>query len=107
MNIFKNIPISRKLVIIQAVTATAALVICCSIFVAIGISVFRSSAEKKMLSIARIVGANSVSALIFMDSEADSVILHKLQQETDIIDAIVLDRRGKVFASYYRHGAAR
>jgi signal transduction histidine kinase len=75
--------------------------------VIIGVATFKSATERKIQSIAKIVGASSVSPLVFMDQDADSVILHKLSQETDIIDAVMLDRKDKVFAAYYRQGAAR
>jgi signal transduction histidine kinase len=104
MATYRNISIRKKLIIIQSATAFLALVICCTIFVINGVQTFRSSAERKMQSVARIVGANSVSPLLFMDAEADSTILSKLHQEMDILDAVVLDKRGKVFAAYYKEG---
>ncbi len=107
MEKFSNISIRKKLILLQATTAFIALIICCSLFVFNGIATFRLSAQRKMQSIARIIGANSVSALMFMDQDADSVLLYKLHQETDIIDAVVLDKKGQVFASFYRPGAPR
>jgi signal transduction histidine kinase len=104
MGKFNNIPIRKKLVIIQTVTAFVSLLICCIIFVTVGVTIFKSAAERKMQSIAKIVGANSVSPLLFMDQDADSVILRKLSEETDIVDAIVFDKKNKPFASYYRPG---
>jgi signal transduction histidine kinase len=106
MKKFNDISIRNKLVIIQATTAFLALVVCCALFVVNGIGTFRSSTERKMESLARIVGSNSVSALVFMDPQADSAILRKLSQETDIVDAMVFDKKGKLFASYKRDGPA-
>lgn len=101
---YKNISIRKKLIIIQSTTAFLALLICCSVFVVNGVETFKSSAERKMQSVARIVGANSVSPLLFMDAAADSNILDKLHGEPDILDAVVLDKTGKYFAAYYKPG---
>ena len=106
MQRFSNISIRKKLIIIQASTALLALVICCTIFVINGVQTFKASTQKKMYSIARIVGANAVSPLQFMDQDAAAGILHKLNQESDIHDAIVLDKKGAIFARYSRDTTA-
>ena len=102
MSRINNISIRNKLIIIQAATAFIALLICCSIFAYSGINTFKSTAVRKAYSIARIAGANSISALIFMDQDAANKTLGKLNNEPDIQDAVLLDKNGRVFAKYSR-----
>jgi signal transduction histidine kinase len=102
MNAINNISIRNKLIIIQSVTAFIALLICCSIFAFIGIRSFETAAVRKTYSIARILGANSVSPLQFLDQEVANKILDKLNNETDIQEAVLFDRNGRVFSMYSR-----
>src|ERR1051325_5660961 len=100
---FKDITIRRKLVIIQGGTAFIVVLLCCVFFVVNAVRTFRDSAVRKMYSVARIVGENSVSPLLFVDEDAANKILLNLDKESDIMDAVVLDNNGKVFARYTRH----
>ncbi len=102
MTRLNNISIRNKLIIIQAATAFIALLLCCSIFAYNGIKTYESASVRKTYSIARIVGANSISALVFMDQEAAAKTLEKMNGEPDIQDAILFDKRGRVFAKYSR-----
>jgi signal transduction histidine kinase len=104
MSRYKNISIRNKLIIIQAATAFIAVLICCVFFVLNDIKTIKASAEKKMHSIARIVGENAVAPLLFVDQDAASQILLKLNKEPDIREAEVLDKKGKIFARYTRAG---
>ncbi|MES2703300.1 MAG: ATP-binding protein [Bacteroidota bacterium] len=98
MGILRNISIRNKLITIQAVTALMALLICCSLFVFIGINTFRTSTVRKMYSIARIAGDNSASALQFMDQEAAHAVLVNLGREPEIKEAVLLDKKGAIFS---------
>ncbi len=102
MRNINNISIRNKLIIIQATTAFIALLICCSIFAYNGIKTFEESSVRKTYSIARIVGEGSASALAFMDQEAANKTLEKLSSEPDIQEAVLIDKKGKVFARYSR-----
>jgi signal transduction histidine kinase len=99
MSTLKNISIRNKLITIQAVTALVGLLICSALFVFIGINTFKKSTVGKMYSIARIVGESSVAPLQFMDQDAAHRVLVNLNHETDIKEAILLDKRGVVFAN--------
>ncbi|HXH18956.1 MAG TPA: PAS domain S-box protein, partial [Chitinophagales bacterium] len=101
---FKDISIRSKLIFIQSATAFIAVLLCCAFFVFEEIKTFKASAVRKMYSVARIAGDNSVSPLLFMDADAATAILQSLSKEPDIVDAVLLDKTGKVFARYTREG---
>ena len=107
MSKFNNISIRNKLIIIQSATALIALVICCSIFVFNGIATFKGSTVRKMFSIAHIVGDNSVAPLMFVDQDAAKKTLQNLSKEPDVLNAMILDKSGNVFAAYTRPGASK
>ncbi len=104
MQSFKNISIKNKLILIQSVTAFFAILICSVIFVINDISTFKESSVRKMYSIARIVGDNSASALVFTDQESANKVLHRLDKEPDIKGALIIDKTGKDFGKYARAG---
>src|SRR5690349_20888680 len=102
MTAFKNLSIKNKLIIIQTVTAFIVVLVCCIFFVINDIRTFKESASRKIYSLARIAGENAVSALVFMDQDAATQILSKLNKEPDIVEAVILDKNGKLFARYSR-----
>ena len=97
--------IKNKLIIIQTATAFIVVLVCCMFFVFNDIRTFKDSAKRKMYSLARIVGENATSTLVFLDQDAATQILMKLNKEPDIVQAAVLDKNGKLFARYIKHQA--
>lgn len=104
MTWFKNLSIRNKLILIQTTTAFFAVLICCIFFVFNDIRTFKESGKRKLFSLARIVGENSISTLVFFDQDAATQLLSKLNKEPDIAEAILLDKNGKLFA---RHSMAQ
>lgn len=102
MTRFKNLSIKNKLIVIQTVTAFIVVLVCCLFFVLNDIRTFKESAERKIYSLARIAGENALSALVFIDQDAATQILSKLNKEPDIVQGIILDKNGKLFARYSR-----
>ncbi|HEY8896620.1 MAG TPA: ATP-binding protein [Niastella sp.] len=102
MNRFKNLSIKNKLIIIQTATAFIVVLICCIFFVLNAIQTFKDSAERKIYSLARVVGENAGSTLVFLDQDAATGILANLGKEPDITQAAILDRYGKLFARFSR-----
>jgi signal transduction histidine kinase len=102
MSGFKNLSIKNKLIIIQTATAFIVALICCIFFVLNDIRTFKDSGKRKMYSLARIVGENTIPTLVFLDPDAATQILSKLNKEPDITEAIVLDKNGNLFARYAR-----
>ncbi|THU34035.1 HAMP domain-containing protein [Niastella caeni] len=98
----KNASIKQKLIVIQTITAFIVVLVCCVFFVVNDIKTFKDAAVRKMYSLARIVGESAVSTLLFIDQDAASQILMKLNKEPDILEAAILDNNGKLFAKYAR-----
>ena len=101
---FGNFSIKQKLIFIQATTAFLAVLLSAAIFVINDIKIFKESAIRKMGSVIRIVGDNSLSSLQFGDNKTANELLLNLDKELDIKDAAVLDSSGAVFARYTRQG---
>jgi len=99
---FKNYSIKNKLIIIQTATAFIVVLVCCIFFVLNDIRTFKDSAKRKMYSLTRIVGENAVPTLVFLDQDAATQILMKLNKEPDIALASIFDKNGKLFARYSR-----
>ncbi|MCS3795039.1 ATP-binding protein [Niastella sp. OAS944] len=100
MTWFKNLSIKNKLILIQTTTAFIVVLICCIFFVLNDIRTFKESGKRKLFSLARIVGENAISTLVFFDQDAATQILSKLNKEPDISEAILLDKNGKLFAKH-------
>jgi signal transduction histidine kinase len=96
----KNLSIKNKLILIQIITAFIVVLVCCIFFVFNDIRTFKESAGRKIYSLARIAGENALSTLVFMDQDAATQILSKLNKEPDIVQAVILDKDGKLFARY-------
>lgn len=77
-----------------------AVIICCGFFVYNDIKVFKESSVSNKQSIAEVVGINAASALEFADEVAAHDMLHKLESNSSILNAVILDKDGKVFARY-------
>lgn len=101
---FKNISIRKKLIIIQTTTAFVAVLLCCSFFLWNEMTVFKNSSIDNKYSLAKIIGVNSVSPLLFMDKDAANKILVNLNENVTILNAAILDKTGKEFAGYSKKG---
>lgn len=101
----KNISIKNKLVLMQVFTSALVLGICITAFVLIDIKGFKDRKETTSIAIAQMIGFNSISALEFLDNTAANKSLSELKGQTDILNASILDKNGKVFASYTKAGS--
>ena len=68
--------------------------------VSIEIDRFHSSLKREITTLARVTGYNSLSALMFHDTDSASKTLAALRTEPRIIQAGIWDLDGKLFASY-------
>jgi PAS domain S-box-containing protein len=101
----RNISIKNKLVLMQVFTSALVLGICITAFVLIDIKGFKDRKAISSIAIAQVVGFNSVSALEFLDNHAAEKILSELSVQKDLLNATILDKKGKVFASYTKPGS--
>ena len=101
----RNISIKNKLVLMQVFTSAFVLGICITAFVLIDIKGFKDRKVVSSIAIAQVVGFNSVSSLEFLDNASANKILSELKVQNDILNANILDKKGKVFASYTKKGS--
>ncbi len=103
-HLFKDLSFQKKLIVIQLVIAMAIIGLFI-IFQVIADQVeFHRTVNQRLQSSANIVGANSIPALVFLDSEAAEEILSSLKSEPGILNAWIFDTQQILFASYAQTG---
>ena len=100
-----NISIKNKLILGLVLTSVTILVLCCIAFVVTDIKAYKERKISSTLAIAQVIGSNNISAIQFLDNDAAKKKLDELTVEPDILNAAILDKQGKIFASYTRKGA--
>ncbi|HDP67017.1 MAG TPA: PAS domain S-box protein [Candidatus Marinimicrobia bacterium] len=99
---FQTLSIRHKLIAIQLMIAVAVI----GMFIIVQLIAdqikFRNEITEKLKFTANIVGANSIPALDFLDTEAATEILSSLRSEPDIVNAWIFDAGENLFASYAR-----
>lgn len=89
----------------QVFTSVLVLGICITAFVLIDIKGFKDRKVMSSLSISKLAGFNNISALEFLDNEAATENLSGLKTQEDILNATILDNKGRVFASYAKQAS--
>ena len=102
----KNLPIARKLTRMNMAVSGAALLIACAGFVTYDVVSFRRNFQNYLSSQARIVEANSVTALLFDDPDSARRTLGALASSSNIRSATILTPEGRTFATSSRDPAA-
>lgn len=98
---FRDISIKNKLVFMQVFTSVIVLSLCFAAFVLYHIKDYRERKANSMISLAQVIGTNSISAIQFQDNEVAKNILSDLRKVTpEVINACILDADNKVFAKY-------
>ncbi|MDB5013654.1 MAG: Signal transduction histidine kinase [Daejeonella sp.] len=101
----RNISIKNKLVLMQVFTSVLVLGLCFTAFVVSDIRGYKERKVNSTISIARVIGSNSISSLKFLDDAIIKDILENLQNvERDVINATIVDATGNQFASYTKPG---
>jgi len=101
---FRDLSIKLKLITIQLVTTLFILVFFVGIYLYTQYHQYETRAFSRMSTLADILGSNSISALLFFDNEAAAEVLESLETQPDILNAMIYDHNGEVFARYDRHG---
>ncbi|MGI8772929.1 MAG: ATP-binding protein [Acidobacteriaceae bacterium] len=83
-----------------------ALLLACVAFFSYDLVSFQRSLIRSLAAETRIVGSNSVSALLFNDQEAAQTTLAALSSSPDILGAAIVTNDGKIFAEYRSHGGS-
>ncbi len=81
--------------------------LCFAAFVATDIKGYKERELKNITSIAQVTGANSISAIQFLDNDAAQKTLLNLESvQEEILNASILDKNGNVFATTTKKGNA-
>lgn len=96
----RNISTTKKLIIIQLVTAISVLVLSLIGFIVSDIYQYKELKLRNLLGVANIIGTNSSSAIIFYDNIAGQELLDDLRYQPDIIAGTIFLSEGQVFVHY-------
>src|SRR5438309_319810 len=100
----RNISIKVKLVLMQVLISFIVLGVFFTVFVLTDIKGYKERKQRSMSTIAQVISSSSISALQFADNTSAAGILSELKVQGDIQNAAIVDKRGKLFASYNRQG---
>ena len=101
-----DISIRNKLILMQVFTSVVVLTIVFSVFIYTDINSYKKRKTESMISLAQVIGTNSISAIQFQDGETASEMLAELHKVApEIIHAGITNMRGQIFASYSKPGA--
>lgn len=102
---FSNMSIRKKLVLMQVFTTALVLIIMMIVFIASDIKEYKLRKVDSMMSIAQVLGTNSISVLQFQDQAAALEMISQLHKVSpEIMGAEITNNRGQVFARYPEAG---
>jgi Periplasmic sensor domain len=97
--------IAGKLTWMNLLVSGAALLLACSAFIGYDWVTFRQNTWRNLSVQAQIMGANSVTALVFNDPQSAADTLSALKALPNILSAHIYTLDGKPFAAYWRERA--
>jgi signal transduction histidine kinase/CheY-like chemotaxis protein len=107
MGAFGNLSIKWKLKLIILLTSGAALLFASGTLMYRDIVTSRKIIRDDLLSLARVIGTNSMGAIVFNDQQTAENNLAALQTKPYVVLACIYDRNGKLFANYIRSEASQ
>ena len=97
---FRNRPITRKLMTVILVTSGTVLIVTCGTFLVYELVTFRQSMVHNLSILAQAIAANSTAALAFENTDDAQSVLNAVAADPHVVAAGVYDRSGHLFASY-------
>lgn len=104
MKRFSDVSIKQKLTILMVATTFVVLTLVSAVFIVTRVYNFEKSLETRVVSIAKVIGANSTAAIAFNDQAAAKEALSALTHSKSIVSAVIFDQQGEQLASYSRDG---
>jgi signal transduction histidine kinase len=92
--------IAAKLTWMNILVSGIALILVYISYLAYDVFSFRNAAIESLSAEARILGANSVSAIVFDDKASAEATLSALRYSSDVVDAEIYTQAGALFAQY-------
>ena len=105
MHLLNNLSITKKLILLSAVSSGAALLFCSAGFVYEDIAVSQRTEIRHLRTQAAMLAFNSTAILTFQDAEAAEQLLRSLDLQPRIVFGCLYDKEGRALASYSRDGA--
>ena len=97
---FRNRPITRKLMTVILLTSGAVLTLTCGTFLVYELVTFRQSMVQGLSTLAQAIAANSTAALAFENADDAAQVLSALAADPHVVAAALYDKDGVLFASY-------
>jgi signal transduction histidine kinase len=104
MTTFRRRSIAARLTWMNVLVSGAALLLAFVSFFTYNLISFRGAAVNNLASEAQIVGANSVSAIVFNDQATAETTLSALSNSNDVVAAAIYTQPGTPFVQYMRDG---
>jgi signal transduction histidine kinase len=98
--VFRNRPITRKLMTVILLTSSAVLTLTCGTFFVYELVTFRQSMVRSLSTLAQAIAANSTAALAFENADDATKVLSALTADPHVVAAALYDQDGALFASY-------
>ncbi len=98
--VFQEMPLKRKFLLILVLTSALSLLFACSILVLNDLLQIRQSLVKELTNQAGLVGENSSAALVFNDEKTAQEILSAFRHQSNILQAILATPKGDILAQY-------
>jgi signal transduction histidine kinase len=105
VRLLDNLSIRGKLLAINVISATVALVLACAGLVLMELRTFRQNLEQDLNAKAQMVGNASTAAVAFGDRQAARETLQALMAEPQVLGAALFDNNGRLLASQRSQGA--
>ena len=104
---FKNRPITRKLMAVILLTSGAVLVVTCGTFLVYELVTFRQSMVRSLSTLAQAIATNSTAALAFQNADDAAQVLAAVRADPHVVLATLYDQSGELFASYVNAAGVR
>jgi signal transduction histidine kinase len=104
---FRNRPITLKLMAVILLTSGAVLLLTCGTFFVYELVTFRQSMVQSLSTLARAIATNSTAALAFENADDAAQVLEAVRADPHVVAAALYDRGGERFASYINPAADR
>lgn len=102
----RDISIRNKLILMQVFTSVLVLSVVFGVFIFTDINSYKQRKLDSMISLAQVIGTNSISAIQFQDAEAATEMLRELHNVSpEIIHASIINDHGELFAKYSKLSA--
>jgi signal transduction histidine kinase len=102
---FNDISLRNKLILMQVFTSVLVFGIVFGVFIITDVNSYKQRKVDSMISLAQVLGTNSISAIQFQDPDAARQMLEELQTvSAEIVHADITNKQGEVFASYSKAG---